>query len=102
MIWKILIAIITIGLNIWPASRFIASFTKNWRTEIEKEDNERDSLDNAGKWIGILERLLILTFIFLHQYTAIGFLIAAKFVLRISDKDSSYPRKQTEYVLIGT
>ena len=38
----------------------------------------------------------------LNQLAAIGFLIAAKSILRYGDKDSKGARKQTEYVLIGT
>ena len=38
-------------------------------------------------WIGFFERFLIFTFILINQYTAIGFLIAAKSVLRFNDKE---------------
>lgn len=55
-------------------------------------------LPNAGKLIGNVERFLVLTFIILNQYEAVGFLIAAKSILRF---DTSTTNK-TEYVLIGT
>ncbi|MAO07157.1 MAG: hypothetical protein CL596_00430 [Alteromonas sp.] len=58
-------------------------------------DNE---LPNAGKLIGILERILTLTFIIIGQFQAVGFLIAAKSVLRYKDTETL----KTEYVLIGT
>ncbi|MEZ5059668.1 MAG: hypothetical protein R2879_21765 [Saprospiraceae bacterium] len=77
--------------------------TKKWRLELEPEsESKRDSLAEAGIWIGRLERVLVLTFVLLDQFEAIGFLIAAKSILRFSDKSSNEPRKQTEYVLIGT
>ena len=57
-----------------------------------------NELPNAGKLIGILERLLTLTFILIQQYEAVGFLIAAKSILRYRDDDTL----KTEYVLIGT
>lgn len=60
--------------------------------------DETDELPNAGKLIGILERVLTLTFIVIGQYQAVGFLIAAKSVLRYKDTDTL----KTEYVLIGT
>jgi hypothetical protein len=67
-----------------------------------KEESETlsvsDELPNAGKLIGILERVLALTFILIGQYQAVGFLIAAKSVLRYKDTDTL----KTEYVLIGT
>jgi len=67
------------------------------KDEQNKESHSHE-LPNAGKLIGILERLLTLTFILLGQYQAVGFLIAAKSVLRYKDTDTL----KTEYVLIGT
>jgi len=84
---------------IWPSSVLISRITEKWRKDIsEKEGAEKDkSLEKAGTWIGWLERFLILTFILLHQYAAIGFLVAAKSIFRFSES-----RKVGEYVLIGT
>lgn len=67
-----------------------------------KEDNSDDSLANAGKFIGILERLFVFSFILLNQWSAIGLLIAAKSVFRFSDLSRAKDRKLTEYILIGT
>lgn len=66
------------------------------------EDDEKDSLPQAGKYIGILERLLVFGFIVLQQWQAIGWLIAAKSILRFSDLSRAKDRKLTEYVLTGT
>lgn len=55
-------------------------------------------LPNAGKLIGLLERWLVLVFIASSHFDAIGFLIAAKSILRFKDTDTL----RTEYVLIGT
>jgi len=57
-----------------------------------------DELPNAGKLIGILERILTLTFILTNHFEAVGFLIAAKSILRYKDTETL----KTEYVLIGT
>lgn len=57
-----------------------------------------DDLPNAGKLIGIIERFLVLTFVILNQFEAVGFLIAAKSILRFKDDNTI----KTEYVLIGT
>ena len=66
------------------------------------EDSRNDSLHNAGKYIGMLERLLVFCFILLEQWTAIGWLITAKSVFRFSDLTRAKDRKLTEYILIGT
>jgi len=66
------------------------------------QKSEKDSLTNAGKYIGYLERLFLFCFILTNQWQAIGFLIAAKSIFRFSDLSTAKDRKLTEYVLIGT
>ncbi len=94
--WIIIAAYLVIIL---PASILISKITEKWRRELsEREGAETDkSLENAGRWIGWLERFLILTFVLLQQYAAIGLLVAAKSIFRFSES-----RKVGEYVLIGT
>ncbi len=59
-------------------------------------------MPNAGRWIGFLERILILTFIFSNNIDGIGFLLAAKSIFRFGELRRSKDVKVTEYVLIGT
>ena len=63
---------------------------------------DHESLPNAGKYIGIIERLFVLIFIILGRWEAIGLLITAKSVFRFNDLKESNSRKLTEYILIGT
>jgi hypothetical protein len=65
-------------------------------------DKTTDSLPNAGKYIGILERIFVFVFILTDHWEGVGFLIAAKSVLRFGDLKESKDRKLTEYILIGT
>lgn len=58
-----------------------------------------DGLSNGGKIIGLLERGLIFLLILVGQPAGIGFLVAAKSVLRF---ESSKSQKVSEYVIIGT
>jgi hypothetical protein len=83
---------------IWPAGKAIGKITEPLR----KEFLTSESLSNAGNYIGILERILVLIFVLINQYSAIGFLIAAKSLLRVSREGDENGRKKTEYVLIGT
>ncbi|MCY2687653.1 DUF3307 domain-containing protein [Salinimicrobium sp. TH3] len=83
-----------------PVSAIIMRLLMN-RWELP-EDSEEDSLPQAGKYIGMLERFLVFGFIVLQQWQAIGWLIAAKSILRFSDLSRAKDRKLTEYVLIGT
>lgn len=67
-------------------------------------DNEShtSSLEEAGTYIGILERLLVFCFIITNHWEGVGFLIAAKSIFRFGDLSKAKNRKLTEYVLIGT
>lgn len=67
-----------------------------------KEDNSEESLENAGAYIGMLERLFVFAFIITQHWEGIGFLIAAKSVFRFGDLSKAKDRKLTEYILIGT
>ncbi|MBI1342519.1 MAG: DUF3307 domain-containing protein [Terrimonas sp.] len=80
----------------WPASITIAQLTKKWRDRIDKSED----LSDAGKWIGMIERILIVVLVLRGQYTAIGFLVAAKGFIRFKEEEMS-PVK-AEYLLIGT
>lgn len=66
--------------------------------KIESISDTSAELKNAGKLIGILERILVLTFVIIGKMEVIGFLIAAKSILRYKDTNTI----KTEYVLIGT
>jgi hypothetical protein len=107
--YRILLRLFGYLLMMGPVGYIIQFLTKKWLFELDPDD----SLKEAGKWIGILERVLTITFIYISQFSAIGFLIAAKSILRVidkPDKPSGEPtlikpfssRKRTEYVLIGT
>lgn len=61
-----------------------------------------NGLDNAGKYIGILERLFIFLFVVLQRWEGIGFLLAAKSIFRFGDLKANREIKLTEYILIGT
>lgn len=97
-----LIIIIAYLIVVYPVGFIIDKATKKWQNEIKESEYLEEGLDKAGRYIGILERLLVLTFVITNQMGAIGFLIAAKSILRYGDKDKKGARKQTEYVLIGT
>ena len=73
-----------------------------WYKDLNKISKKDSSLKNAGRYIGMLERLFVFTFVLLGQWEAIGFLLAAKSVFRFGDLTNASDRKLTEYILIGT
>lgn len=58
--------------------------------------------EEGGRLIGQLERALILLFILADHLTAVGFLIAAKSVLRFGEVRDRENRMEAEYIIIGT
>jgi hypothetical protein len=91
--WKLVTGFVFVST---PAGILIGQFTKQWRDKIA----DAESLANAGKWIGIIERIIILIFVLFNQYSAIGLLVAAKGIIRFSEKDRQ--EIKTEYLVIGT
>jgi hypothetical protein len=85
-----------------PIAHLMYFATQRWRISAEAELRGNNSLSDAGKWIGIFERVLVYTFVITGHFEGIGFLIAAKSVLRFNDLKGNEARKETEYVLIGT
>jgi hypothetical protein len=87
----------------YPLSLLLASATQRWRREAEEQTMRSSvSLNEAGKWIGIFERTLVFTFVISSHFEGIGFLIAAKSILRFNDIKGQEARKEAEYILIGT
>jgi hypothetical protein len=93
--WKLLLAVVFLTL---PAGILIGLLTKQWRDKIS--DVNLESLSNAGKWIGIIERIIVLILVLHDQYGAIGLLVAAKSIVRFNEKDRQ--EIKTEYLMIGT
>lgn len=68
-------------------------------SEEQKKALLEESVKGAGRIIGMLERVLVLTFILMNQPTAIAVIFAAKSIVRFETMKS---RPYAEYYLIGT
>jgi hypothetical protein len=112
--WQTKLAAFSDNINIWiiisgymfiifPLSYILGFATTKWRDEVETFiTGSPVSLSEAGRWIGIFERILVYTFVITNHFEGIGFLIAAKSILRFSEIKGNSVRKEAEYVLIGT
>src|SRR5262249_41476722 len=96
-----LIYAVSILFLITPSSVIIKTIISKW-SPASVTGETQDSLQNAGKLIGILERLLVFAFVLLGKWEGVGFLLAAKSVFRFGDLKDAKDMKLTEYVLIGT
>lgn len=75
-------------------------FTGMFLNAVIPNKNKKEKPD-VSAWIGIFERVLIIIFITTGQFSAIGFLIAAKSVFRFNDTREE-GNKKAEYFLLGT
>ena len=96
--WELSLAYLLLST---PSAVLIGKMTQRWSQDTGISVGSK-GLKNAGKWIGIMERLLIFTFIVINEISAIGFLLAAKSVFRFGDLKDSSDHKKTEYIIIGT
>jgi hypothetical protein len=94
--WPLVLAVVFVT---FPSSIIIGQVLEPMSNQI---NTDHKSLPNAGKYIGIIERLFVLVFILIGRWEAIGLLITAKSVFRFNDLKESNSRKLTEYILIGT
>jgi hypothetical protein len=92
---KLILSVVFLTL---PAGILVGLLTKQWREKINGEN--LDGLSNAGKWIGVIERIIVLILVLHNQYEAIGLLVAAKSIVRFNEKDRQ--EIKTEYLMIGT
>lgn len=82
-----------------PASITIKNLISTWTPDTTPDDQ---SLQNAGNYIGMLERLFVFAFLITGHFEAVGLLLGAKSIFRFGDLTGNKDRKLTEYVLIGT
>lgn len=88
-----LVVIAKIIIVVFPANWLIRFLMPKYNMKKEKEEAKN------GKVIGILERLLILIFLYLNQIMAIGVVLTCKSITRFKQLED---RNFAEKYLIGT
>ncbi|QDC09362.1 DUF3307 domain-containing protein [Oceanicola sp. D3] len=84
-----------IVLCVWAGGHAVGLLMQRYAAEALPE-----GLPDAGRLIGQLERAMIFLLVLINQPAGIGFLIAAKSILRFDT--ASKGQKTGEYVIIGT
>lgn len=95
---NILMIVVAYAMILHPSAILMSLLLKRWQLL----SFSNSSLPEAGKWIGYLERILILTFVITDNMEGVGFLLAAKSVFRFGDLNKAKDIKTTEYVMLGT
>lgn len=90
--------LVTLLLIHKPANIAISKFLALYKPRETNLDIQKDN--NAGRFIGTVERIIMVIFISLHEFAAIGLVLTAKSIARYDrisrDKDFA------EYYLLGT
>ena len=98
----VLLLTVTVIIFISSASGIILKvLLSKWSEEISS-GKKYQGMSEAGKYIGILERLFIFFFVITGRWEGVGFLLTAKSIFRFGDLTSNKDHKLTEYILIGT
>lgn len=97
---QILLIVVGYLIILWPTGFFIGKLTSTLRAHIESDGQA--GLDEAGFWIGCLERLFVYSLVLTHQLAAISILIGVKSIYRFGAIRETERRKEAEYILIGT
>lgn len=99
---KVLLYSICILLVVCVSPIALRVFFQKWTSEGDFLQKGNQSLTDAGMWIGIMERILIVLFIQVGFLSGIGFLLGAKSIFRFGDLTNAKDTKFTEYILVGT
>lgn len=89
--------ILSVLLIYKPANIFIQVVLSDFRPAHRDEGSQ---IKNAGRFIGTVERIIMLIFLSLNQYAALGLVLTAKSIARYDKiaKDKDF----AEYYLLGT
>jgi len=108
--FKALLWVTGLGAGIFGAAPLVGAAVIPYQEQISISGEENPTgeielqpgLYGGGKMIGILERALVFLFIVVEEPAGIGFLIAAKSILRLGEIQGKGRRREVEYIIIGT
>lgn len=83
---------------IWPVG-FLLKYALDGVARTSSRTLQSAKIEHGGRLIGQFERIIILTFVLLNQYAAIGFLMTGKSIIRFAQNDENL---RSEYILMGT
>lgn len=97
MSWESMVIVVVGGLLLTlPSNWAVRRVLRMARHEVPQSENK------AGRWIGVLERLLIYVLVLIAAAAAAGLVVAAKSILRFPEISQKPAAIDPEYVLIGS
>jgi hypothetical protein len=92
MVIKGILLVVTYAVTVFGGTLFVKPICK----KLELSDKSNAGLTGAGRYIGYLERFIVLTLLLVGQYEAIAFIFAGKSIARFARQT------EVEYYLVGT
>ena len=96
---SIIVLIVQVLLVHKPANIFIVNIMQSYKP-INKENNNTENTKKAGRMIGTIERIIMLFFLLIKQYSSVGLVLTAKSIARYNK--ISEDKEFAEYYLLGT
>lgn len=94
-----IILIVQILLVHKPTNIFIVNIIQSYKPN-EKDNKGTDNTKKAGRMIGTIERIIMLFFILIKQYSSVGLILTAKSIARYNKIAEN--KEFAEYYLLGT
>lgn len=82
-----------------PANILIVHIIQSYKP-IDKENSNTENTKKAGRMIGTIERIIMLFFLLIKQYSSVGLVLTAKSIARYNK--ISEDKEFAEYYLLGT
>lgn len=98
-IQSIIILIVQILLVHKPTNILIVNIMQSYKP-VSKEDDNTKNTKKAGRMIGTIERIIMLFFLLIEQYSSVGLVLTAKSIARYNK--ISEDKEFAEYYLLGT
>lgn len=98
-IQSIIILIVQILLVHKPTNILIVNIMQLYKP-VSKEDDNIKNTKKAGRMIGTIERIIMLFFLLIEQYSSVGLVLTAKSIARYNK--ISEDKEFAEYYLLGT
>lgn len=87
---------------VWAGGVVVGRIVQPYATKLAEVSGAPEGMESAGRIIGKCERTLIFLFLLTGHEAVIGFVIAAKALMRLPEARDRGSRASSEYYLVGT
>ncbi|MFW6154191.1 MAG: DUF3307 domain-containing protein [Planctomycetota bacterium] len=102
---RVLVVVTGLIVSVQVGKVLIGMLTAPYAARVRRADPPGDDADTPNDIhvvIGQVERMLVYLLVVTGNMTAVGFVVAAKSVFRFGDIAKAGPRREAEYILVGS